>query len=125
MEKTFGSPTSNPVNARKRRTTRAYFLETRLQMMSHCAEEGDDAKIDEIIDNCSAVGPMPITQTDLDLFEAVQSATHDGGYYAVDAKRLNLILRKAVPHTMLHAHRFSMTELTIDDTGGRAIFRAR
>jgi hypothetical protein len=108
------------------RTTRAYFLETLLHLMSHCVEEGNHAKIMKLIDNLYAVGVMPVSQADLDQFEwAFDRPTHHGNYYVVDAKRRDWIEQHGGGFTVLRDHTFGMTELRFDDPEAEATFRAR
>lgn len=108
------------------RTTRAYFLETLLQMIAHCAEDGNYAKISKIIDNLYSLGLMPITQADLDQFEwEFIRPTQEGSYYVVDAKRRDWIVQNALPHTVLRSHPFGMTDLTIDDEAACGAFHTR
>jgi hypothetical protein len=117
---------SGQLPVRNQRVTRPYFIETLFQMIIHCAEDGNSAKISKIIDNLYTLGLMPVTQADLDAFvEEFTRPTDRDSYYVVNDKRLRWIEENGVAHHILRADQFGMTELVFNEEEGEARFRAR
>jgi hypothetical protein len=108
------------------RDRRVYFMETLFQMIIHCAEDGNSTKIGKIIDNLYTLRLMPVTQADLDGFvETFSRPTDEGSYYVVNEQRLHWIEESGIPHRILRADEFGMTEMVFTDAEGEARFRAR